>query len=112
MEMELSECPGCRGGEVLNPSTGKVEACPTCHGIGVTTPGLICQCGRSCADADGEFYFCGNADCLKALKESKRLDSIRSTGWSRTPATFQPNRATAHGNVDWYNDGQFPSMVH
>lgn len=111
MAIELAECLSCKGGLILNPSTGKVENCPTCHGIGLTTPETICHCGRSCADVQDKLYYCGNPECLKALKESKRLDSYRSEVWQRPHTSYTPTSRAAVTQPSFYDDPQDPEFA-
>lgn len=82
---ELAECGNCKEGLTLDPSNGKTVACEICNGLGIITPGLICHCGRSCADMDEDIPFCGLLDCFKALKEIKRLADLAAK--YKTPST-------------------------
>jgi len=65
---EMQPCAMCKGGYLLNPSSGKITLCDFCMGYGEVDPTKICACGRAAIKRIESYATCGRDECLRDFK--------------------------------------------
>lgn len=83
------QCPQCRDGLTLNPSTHVIGTCTMCGGRGTVDGERLCRCGRYARALKDGIRFCGRKECLTKAKEPPPW-------WEDIPAEFRRGPVEEH----------------
>lgn len=65
LRVHAVNCPSCREGIVVNPSTHSVGTCSHCGGSSLVVADRLCTCGRYAKRKHDKGFYCGRKECIE-----------------------------------------------